>query len=208
MRLCVALAAFLLSADARAAERDETLAAAAERYFAAENLYNGLYIGIGSSNAAIGAVLATRADAGLRAAGYPLIAVGGIELIVGIVYLGLTPGWRREAFAALDRGRGEFLEKQRARLAAIEKNFLYYELVDGAAAAAGLTLGVVGAARRQEALAGAGAGLGAVAFAQLTMDLITHEVAASYLRALDRAAAQPTARIRPGPGGISFAVTF
>ncbi len=178
----LALAILLATAPARAEDpRDAPLAAAARRYFDSENLYNGLYLAVGGSNAGVGALLATRADPGLRAAGYPLIAVGGIEVIVGAVYLGLTPAWRREAFAELARGRAEFLAKQRDRLGGIERGFRYYELTDGAAALTGLAIGIGGAVKDNDTLAGVGAGLGAVAFAQLTMDLITHEVAKRYL---------------------------
>ncbi len=204
-RLAVTLALVLSSLQARAEDAESArLRAAATRYFASENLYNGLYLGIGATNVGIGSLLATRDDAGLRAAGYPVIAVGGIELVVGAVYLGLTPGWRREAIAELDRDTSEFLLKQRARLRGVESGFKYYEITDGVAAAAGLGIGIGGAASGKDAIAGAGAGLGAVAFAQLTMDLITHEVAKRYLAALEHA------RVGLGParGTLGIALSF
>jgi hypothetical protein len=204
------LAIALLAPESARANEVESSRAAAERYFRSENLYNGLYVAVGSTNAAIGAALVTRDDSGVRAAGYPLIAVGGIQLVVGVVYLALTPGWRRDAFHALALGHQRFLTSQRERIRSVERGFLYYELIDGAAAATGFGIGLAGAIKQNDVLAGVGTGLGTVAFAQLTMDLITHEVAKHYLAELER----PTAKgavpgsVRARPKGLGLRLSF
>jgi hypothetical protein len=50
----------------------------------------------------------------------------------------------------------------------------------------GLVLGVVGAARDDARMMGAGSGLGCAALGQLVMEHATHDVASGYLRALER----------------------
>lgn len=159
----------------------EALADPAEDYFDAENLWNGVYVGLGASAVTVGTVLATRDDAGLRAAGYPAIAVGGIQLVIGIVYLALTPGWRTDARAAFASGN---VTAERERMESVESGFVYYKIAEGVVATTGLVLGIVGAARAHPVLMGVGAGLGCAAMTQLTMEHITHDVAKDYLKVL------------------------
>jgi hypothetical protein len=158
-----------------------------EAYFDAENLWNGIYVGLGATGIGVGAALATRDDPGLKAAGYPVMAVGGIQLVIGIVYLALTPGWRREAEAQLAAGD---LTPERERMESVEAGFVYYKISEGVVATTGLVLGAVGAARADDVLMGVGAGLGCAAMTQLTMEHITHDVAKEYLRALEAASSR------------------
>ncbi|HZO17156.1 MAG TPA: hypothetical protein VFB62_27955, partial [Polyangiaceae bacterium] len=124
---------------------------------------------------------ATREDSGLRAAGYPVIAVGGIQLVIGIVYLALTPGWRADARATFASGN---VTAERERIESVESGFVYYKIAEGVVATTGLVLGIVGAARAHPVLMGVGAGLGCAAMTQLTMEHITHDVAKDYLEVL------------------------
>jgi hypothetical protein len=177
--------ASIASAQTRAGP-DPALRAAVETYYDCEDLYNGVYVGLGSANAAAGIALATREDAGLRGAGIAITSVGGIQLLSGILYLALSPGWRKEAMSRLARDEADFLAHERERVASVESMFVYYKLAEATAVVTGLVLGSVGAARDNPSLMGAGAGLGASASLQLTMEHITHDVAKAYLFTLER----------------------
>ena len=161
----------------------EAFADPPEDYFEAENVWNGVYVGLGAGAVGLGTVLATRDDAGVRAAGYPVIAVGGIQLVIGIVYLALTPGWRSDARAAFASGD---VIAERERMESVESGFVYYKIAEGVVATTGLVLGIVGAARAHPVLMGVGAGLGCAAMTQLTMEHITHDVAKDYLKVLSQ----------------------
>jgi hypothetical protein len=178
------LASALLARSAAAADAP-AFSAVSDRYFGQEDLWNGIYVGVGAANIAGGVALATRQDTGLRAAGYPAIVFGGVQLVVGVVYLAITPGFRADARAALAKGPGEAVRSERARMRKVEAGFKYYKTVEGTIGLTGLVLGVVGAARRSEAMMGAGVGLGVSACFQLVLEHSTHDVAKAYLRALD-----------------------
>jgi hypothetical protein len=117
------------------------------------------------------------------------LAVGGIQLVSGIVYLALTPGWRSQASVQINAGD---LRSERERMESVEGGFMYYKLAEGLVALTGLVVGIVGAVRNDDLMMGAGTGLGCAAMTQLTMEHITHDVAKAYLRALRRS--EPIAR--------------
>jgi hypothetical protein len=168
--------------------RAARLRSAAERYFEQENLYNGIYVGLGASLMGTGIALTTRDDDGLVAAGVPVIAVGGVQMAVGIAYLALTPGWQRDASATLHEDPDAFVRQERERVGAAESLFRYYKIAEGVTALTGIGIGVAGAATDDATLMGVGSGLGVAACIQLVMEHITHDVAKSYLAALDRPA--------------------
>jgi hypothetical protein len=182
-----ALGVVFAAAPAHATPERERLTRAADRYFAEENLCNAVYVGLGGLNVALGTALATRDDPALAGAGFPLIALGGAELVAGIVFLAATPGWRARAETALARAPAMFVELERDRMRSVEGAFVYYKLIDAAVVLTGLSLGIAGAASDDARLFGAGLGLGVGGVAQLTMEHITHDVARRYLDALERA---------------------
>ncbi|MCA9621824.1 MAG: hypothetical protein KC731_22525 [Myxococcales bacterium] len=177
------LRAFLLAVIAwpTTATAAPPLREAAETYYDREDLYNGVYVGLGSVQTAAGIALITRPDPGLRAAGVAFTAVGGIQLLTGVIYLALNPGWRREALTTLASDEASFQNTERTRMATIESRFIYFKLAELTAIATGLVLGSVGAARDQPLLMGAGAGLGVAASGQLVMEHIVHDAARDYL---------------------------
>jgi hypothetical protein len=182
----VAASVVMAGAPARA----QQLPDAAEIYFCREDVWNGAYVGLGATLVGVGSALATRDDPRMAAAGWPVIAVGGIEVVVGVVYLALTPGFRADAEAAVRSGT--FVSDELERMRAVESGFLYYKLAEGAAAATGVALGVAGAVTHDDTLFGVGAGLGVAAMVQLTMENITHEVARDYIDDLERLSLVPT----------------
>jgi len=162
-------------------DRRERLRDAVETYYDGEDLFNGVYVGLGGANAAAGVALITRDDSGLRAAGVAMTSVGAVQLLSGVVYLALSPGWRQEAMRSLARDEDVFLEREGARISSVESMFLYFKLAELTAVVTGMVIGSVGAARGQHAMMGAGAGLGAAASLQLSMEHITHDLAKDYL---------------------------
>jgi hypothetical protein len=184
MRRLAALLLALACASVAGAAFADDVRASADAYFDAENVWNGVYVGLGATAIASGVALATRDDDGFRAAGYPVLAIGGIQLVSGIVYLALTPGWRSQAEAQIEAGD---IASERERMQSVEGGFMYYKLAEGLVAVTGLVVGIVGAVRNDDLMMGAGTGLGCAAMTQLTMEHITHDVAKDYLRALRRA---------------------
>ena len=179
----VALGLLLPSLPAGAQDRNE-MRRLSERYYFEEDVWNGTYLALGSVNVAAGIALVTRDDDGIEGAGYPVIAIGGIQLAVGAIYLALTPGWRSNAYAMIDRDPAEYVRVERERIAGVEAGFPYYKLAELTASTTGLVLGSVGAAENEDTLMGVGAGLGVSAALQLVMESITHDVAKRYLKAL------------------------
>ena len=104
----------LISSGARA---DERLREATETYWDREDIWNGVYVGLGAVNIGGGVALATREDDGLAGAGYPIIAVGGIQLLTGVIFLALSPGGRRDSLEALERDSEAFRVRERERIA-------------------------------------------------------------------------------------------
>lgn len=188
----------LATSTARAAPPATTtadLSSRSNRYFDEEDFYNTAYVVVGAAMTTGGIFAAAQDDdAGVRAFGIPLIAVGAIELAVGAIYLGLTPGLRSDADAQLARGPGAFLDAERPRVRSLEGNFVYYKIVEGVVAGAGLGLIVAGAAADHEALRGVGAGLLTAGFVQLQLEHLTHDVARRHLEALDAFTIVPTTR--------------
>ncbi len=162
------------------------LAGLSDRYFAEEDLWNGLYVGAGAANIAAGTALATRGDAGLRAAGVPAVIFGGVQLAVGVAYLALTRGYRSTLRLGLARDPEAALRDEIARMRRVESGFRYYKIAEGVIGSLGLALAVAGAASRRDAMTGAGVGLGVSACLQLVFEHSTHDVAKAYLRALER----------------------
>jgi hypothetical protein len=197
-QLAPALVVLLSAARASAGDADEALS----RYYDEEDRYNGVYVGLGSTLIASGVALATRDDDGLRAAGYPAIAVGGIQLVVGASYLVLTRGWKADAEAALRRGVRHFVTSERERVGSVEPSFFWFKLADATVALTGLAIGIGGAASGDDVVTGVGAGLGVSACTELVMGHITHDIARRYLRDLD------ALDVALGPGSLKLRTRF
>jgi hypothetical protein len=196
-RSAVVVVPTILAMPAMARAQEASLRDTADVYFCREDLWNGVYVGLGATMIGVGSALVTRDDPKMSAAGWPVIAVGGIETVVGVVYLALTPGFRADADAQLAQGSRAFVDAQLERLRGVEGNFIYYKLAEGAAGLTGIGLGVAGAVTHDDTLFGVGAGLGVAAMVQITMENITHEVARRYMHALERFSVGPLGSV-PG----------
>jgi hypothetical protein len=162
------------------------LGRAIERYYDDENICNGVYVGLGAAGIGTGIALATQGDPALAASGYPVMAIGAVQVVLGVVYLALTPAWRREARAQLARAPAVLRREEGARIASVEPLFPYFKLGEAVVIATGLGLGSAGAATQHDVLLGAGTGLALSAVGQLTMEHLVHDVAKRYRRELER----------------------
>lgn len=170
-------------------ERDNALTA---RYFDAEDLCNATYVGLGATLVAGGALaVGFSDDEVLASAGPPLLVVGGIEIVLGAIYLGLTPEFREDAQRSRATSASLWLRDQTERMRSIESSFIYFKLATGAVIVGGVALSAVGASTDEGALQGIGFGLATAASAEFGMQHVTHGVARDYLTALEGLSLRP-----------------
>lgn len=192
-RLASACLAVTLGAPSPASAQD--LGADLDRYLSAEYVMNGAFVGVGAANLSVGAWALTREDPFTQGMAPPLLAVGGVQLTVGAVYLALTPGLGRRSHARLALDPEGYRREERARIEGVIGLFPWFLAADGAALLAGAVSFGVGVANDDDYVTGVGAGLLVSAPIQLALDAITLVFAKRHHGGLS---------VRAAPGGLSL----
>jgi hypothetical protein len=161
----------------------------------AEYAMNGAFVGVGAASLGVGGWALTRDDPFTQGMGYPLVAVGGVQLAVGAVYLALTPGVHRRGRATLRADVARYRAEEGARIDGVVRLFPWFLGADGAAVASGGVALAIGLADGDARLAGVGVGLLAAGALQLALDATALVFARRH---------QQGVRVQVGVGGLAL----
>ena len=192
--------ALCVAPTARAADSPSPLRAELEAYFEGEWRAGFAFGGVGLATAGAGVALVLQDDPLLQGMSYPILAVSGIELVVGIVLLARThrqvAGLRARLAADPDRFRGA----ETTRVQRVVRSFGWVEAIEITLMVGGAVTALCGWGRDEDLVAGIGTGIALQSTAMLTLDLFADARAHRYLGALQRA--------RVAVGSARDALTF
>ena len=149
-------------------------------YFAAERAESVLFIVVGALalGAALYLVIRRRRPFGIGLA-WPLVAIGLIQLVVGITVFMRSPGDTVRVQHALQADRGLIVTEEVPRMITVVNNFVLYRWVELALLGLGGVLLL--AAKRRSGARGAGLGLALQAAFMLVLDALAEQRALQYL---------------------------
>ena len=153
-----------------------------DAYVTAEYAMNGAFVGVGAASVGVGAWALTRDDPFAQGMGYPLVALGSVQLVVGAVYLVLTPGVQRRGSAMLSEDVARYRVEEGRRIDGVVRLFPWFLAADGAAVAGGGAALAFGLAEGDARLTGVGVGLLATGVLQLALDATTFVFARRHQR--------------------------
>ena len=188
----------LLAPLARAEDAQSEL----DQYVHREYLANGFFTGVGAVGVVTGAVLLYRVDALEHAAGYPVTIIGGVQLVVGAVYLATTPDLRARRTRQLASDPAAYRREEGARIDAIVRAFPWFLGADAAVVVAGGVALGVGVSGGDRTVTGVGVGCLAAGAIELALDAGAYWIARQHrdgVRALGLSA---------GPGYVGVAGAF
>ena len=174
----------------------DPLADGVHRYFDGERRGTMGFISAGSGLVvASGVMVAFDQPAELRAAAYPMLALGAVQLIVGAVFH--SRGKRKVAKldGLLEADRRAFFLEETARMDGVRKTFLGALVAESLLTLGGLVAGIVGVTRDVPFATGFGFGLAGSAGVALGLDTWGAIRARSYRATLE-------ANGVPGPGAM------
>lgn len=154
------------------------------RYFEGEMNERWAFGGLGLASVGAGIGLATAGKPATIGAAVPLLAVGVIQLALGIGLWVRTPGQVAALDAQLDGDLKGFVLAERLRMARVNRGFALYKIIETSLFFAGAGLAGVGGITSTESLFGAGLALAGEALAMLVLDLFAQARGQGYERAL------------------------
>ncbi len=169
-------------------------------YYAGELLSAVVLGGLGAVSAGAGGYLVTRDADFARGLGWPLLTLGGLELIGGIAY-GFSVRDEIERYgAAFAQNPSMFRAEERDHIHGTNSRFVVYRSIEFAMAAAGAGMLIYGLASDRDAWKGAGVGTLAVAMPIVVVDTFNSARAGRYEEHLDRF--DPSLAVGPAYVGI------
>lgn len=183
--LLMAILAVPLTATADEPAADP-LADGMHTYFDGERRGTIGFIAAGSGLvAAAGVMVAFDQPAELRAAAYPMLALGAVQLIVGAVFHSRGKRKVAELDALFETDREAFLLEERARMDGVRKTFLGALIAESVLTVGGLVTGIVGVTQDIPFATGFGFGLAGSAGVALGLDTWGAIRARSYRETLE-----------------------
>jgi hypothetical protein len=177
----IALGTRSAHADAREAVRP------AVEYFRGEFVQGFAWTGVGLASIGGGVVLVTRDDDFARGAGYPMIGVGAIQLIAGVVSFISPPLRAARAASAVREGRGEaVIAGERKRIRRVNRGFRVLEMTELALLFGGGATAGIAYVYDRPTLTGVGLGIAVEATAMFVLDWFAHRRAVRYQHALEQ----------------------
>jgi len=155
-----------------------------ERYFTGEKEEGWVFAGVGLAGLGTGALLLTRDDDVARGASIPILAVGAIETLIGVVLLVRTDGQIRERRARIASEPAPFRTEELARIEGVNTSFRVLFWTELAMVVGGTTTAIVAGLNDAPTWQGIGIGLAAQAAIALVLDLFAAARATRYTRAL------------------------
>jgi hypothetical protein len=156
------------------------------RYFQGEKREGIAFMSVGApALVASGALLAQDGELG-RGLGYPLLAIGVIELVAGVVvYVRTDRQVARLANGLLNNPQAT-AAGELTRLRRVNREFVLLQWIESSLLLSGVVLAAAGAGSRHEPVLGAGLGLVLQSTAMLAFDGFASQRASAYTRSLER----------------------
>ena len=179
------------------------------RYLSEEKRGGLLLMAMGVPAMALGSGLLAQDRALGRGFAYPVLVVGALELLGGLVFYARTDRQRARLSAGLTARPRETIRAEQARMRRINLQFSLLEALELTLLVGGVAMAAAGAGTRQETVLGVGLGLSVQSAALLTFDLFAARRALRYTHALELTAGPSVAPggAASGPsGGVSVAL--
>jgi hypothetical protein len=180
------------------------LAEDAHDYYAGEMLSAVVVGSLGVVAAGAGGVLVTRDSDFAKGLGWPLLGLGGLEILGGVAYAISVRGEIEHTIAAFARDPAVFRVEERDHIHGTNSRFIVYRSIEFAMTAAGAGMLTYGLASNRDVWKGAGVATLAVALPIVVIDTFNSARAERYENHLDRF--DPSVAI--GPGTVSFTGRF
>ncbi len=191
--LGIVLGAMAASGDAAADDTASTTVApvdaagmtrAMHHYFSGEKGEGVWFMTAGFSAIAAGGLLYSRRSDLARGAMYPVVAVGVLQLVVGVAVYFRTDAQVSRLDHALEVDAREYRTHELERIRRVNREFTFLKWTEIGLAAGGVGLAVVGAQTNRDTLKGIGIGLAVQSVAMLALDLLAADRAHEYTDAL------------------------
>jgi hypothetical protein len=194
-RVPAVIAAVLLASTGVArADDDPEVLHAAEDYFTGETQQGYAWAAVGAVSITLGSLaLASDSDVA-RGTGYPMLAVGAIQLGAGVVSWISPPRRLRRARAAVAVDPEAYRVAERKRMGRVVVGFRALRVAEVAMMVIGAGLAIGGARTDRDLLVGIGGGIAFQGLAMLALDAPAEERAARYVERLS---------VSIAPGGVA-----
>jgi hypothetical protein len=128
-------------------------------YFEREGLAAWGFAGGGCAGFVGGAVLFAAHDPFFRGLAYPRVAVGVVQLVVGMTLLARMNGQVADLDARLDRGKRAFLDVEEPRTRGLREKLGWLEAAELVLLASGLGIATYGGFQHDHSISGIGTGI-------------------------------------------------
>lgn len=174
-----------------AAQPVSALQADMHQYFRAELRGGLVLVGMGAPAVALGAGLLTHDSALWRGAAYPLLILGGLELVGGLFFAARTPAQVRKLDRGLQTAPLVAQAGELARMRRVNRQFTAIEVFEVVLMAGGLVTAAVASAYKQDTVTGIGLGISAEATGLLLFDIFASRRALRFTESLERPLQRP-----------------
>jgi hypothetical protein len=157
-----------------------------KRYFFGEKWQGPFFMGTGAAGLVIGSSLAAQDSDFMRGTGYPMIAVGALQALVGAIIFFRTDAQLARLERLLDQNPTELRARELSRIRRINLQFELLAATESLLLVGGAITATAGAARRNDLLKGVGLGLVIESVATLALDLVAAQRALRYTSSLTR----------------------
>ncbi len=155
-------------------------------YFRAELRGGIVLVAMGAPAVALGGALLVHDSALWRGAAYPLLVLGGLELLGGIFFAARTPAQVRKLDAGLAKDPLAAQAAELARMRRVNRQFTAIQVLEVVLMTGGVVTAAVASAYKQDTLAGAGLGIAAEATGLLLFDIFAARRALRFTESLER----------------------
>lgn len=155
-------------------------------YFRAELRGGIVLMAMGAPAVALGGGLLTHDSALWRGVAYPLLVIGGLELLGGLFFAARTPAQVRKLDAGLGHSPQAAQAAELARMRRVNKQFTAIQVFEVVLMAGGIVTAAVGSAYKQDTVTGVGLGLSTEAAGLLLFDIFAARRALRFTESLER----------------------
>lgn len=172
----------------------EALTDVTKTYFQGEQDAGYGFLAVGALSLGAGGLFAISDDEALKGASIPVLSLGGVSTIAGVVLLFFTQPRLDERLGKIEADASGFVAEERPRVEGVRSTLFTLQVVWSVLIAAGLGTGVYGMVEDDDFWIGVGAGVVAESAAFMIMDTLARRRATIYLdglRAFEGAASKP-----------------
>lgn len=173
------------------------------RYLGQEKRGGVVLMAMGVPAVALGGGLLAQDRALGRGFAYPVLVIGALELLGGLVFFARTSRQLARLDAGLTARPLETIRAEQARMRRINLQFSLIEALEMTLLVGGIAMAAAGAGTREETLLGVGLGLSVQSAALLTFDLFAARRARRYTHALELTAGPNLTAGMMAPGGAA-----